>query len=274
MSREENMTPRSVGDLEKGLLALFPAEDACEWDRTGLQVGNPSNVITKVAVALDPTVPAIREAHERGCNVLVTHHPPYLSAPDAFLLADSVAIANGAGVFEAIRDDVALLCFHTALDFNPRGYKKIPELVGLEPVGLLQKIPGISGENGYGCVCKPVGDDKIRLEDLARMCKEAFKSPVQVWGELGREVALIASGQGSASSLAQDCVEQGIDCLICGEIKYHTALDLLQAGVNVIALGHDVSEHPFVKVLMDAISSLGFPDAGIECIRQRNWTVC
>ncbi len=274
MPSEENVTPYTVGDLERGLLALFPAEDAGEWDRTGLQVGNPSNVITKVAVALDPTVVAIREARARGCNVLVTHHPPYLSAPDVFSPADSTAIVSGAGVYEAIHDDVALLCFHTALDFNPRGYKLIPELVGLEPTGLLQKTPGILCENGYGCLCKPFGDDKIRLEDLARMCREAFGSPVQVWGELGREVTTIASGQGSASSLAHDCVKEGVECLICGEIKYHTALDLLQAGVSVIALGHDVSEYPFVEVLMDAVSSLGFPEVGIECIRQRNWTVC
>ena len=31
----------SVGTLEQRLLSVFPAEDACAWDRTGLTVGNP-----------------------------------------------------------------------------------------------------------------------------------------------------------------------------------------------------------------------------------------
>lgn len=268
---ESSMTVR---DLEQGLLALFPAQDACEWDRTGLQVGDPDAQVVRVAVALDPTIEAIRGARDLGCNVLVTHHPPYLSAPDTFMPADSVAIVNGAGVYEAIRSDVALLCFHTALDFNPCGYTKIPALVGLEPVGLLQSIPGLATENGYGCLCKPASGESVRLGALARACREALGSPVQVWGDLDREVSVIVSGQGSASSLAQDCIARDVECLICGEIKYHTALDLVQAGVAVIALGHDVSEHPFVDVLVDAISSLGFPTAGIECIQQRNWTVC
>ena len=56
----------SVGALEKVLLAAFPKEDACSWDYTGMFVGNPAEEVRGVAVALDPTVRAMKEAVSVG----------------------------------------------------------------------------------------------------------------------------------------------------------------------------------------------------------------
>lgn len=81
----------TVGALEAALLAEVPASDAEGWDRTGMTVGDPARLVEGVAVALDPTVDAVREAASRGANVLLTHHPAYLEAPDAFGPASSVA---------------------------------------------------------------------------------------------------------------------------------------------------------------------------------------
>ena len=67
-----------VGELEKILLQEMPSEDACSWDRTGMLVGNPLEVVRGVAIALDPTIPTIKAAKEAGANVLVTHHPVFL----------------------------------------------------------------------------------------------------------------------------------------------------------------------------------------------------
>ena len=164
--------PLTVGALEGALLAVFPREDAADWDRTGLLLGDPGAEVGKVAVALDPTVAAISEAAERGCNVLVTHHPPYLDAPDLFQPADSVARVNGAGVFEAARRGVALMNFHTALDFNPRGWRRMPQKLGFACSGVLQPMGGSTGENGYGALCEaPAG---ATVGDVARRCAEAF----------------------------------------------------------------------------------------------------
>lgn len=74
----------SAGALEKALLSVFPKEDACSWDYTGMYVGNPAEEVHGVAVALDPTVRAMKEAVSAGANVLVTHHPVFLDAPTCF----------------------------------------------------------------------------------------------------------------------------------------------------------------------------------------------
>ncbi len=49
----------ALGALETALLKDFPAEDAEEWDRTGLLVGEPALPARKMALALDPTVAGI-----------------------------------------------------------------------------------------------------------------------------------------------------------------------------------------------------------------------
>ena len=58
----------SVGALEAALFRAFPKEDVEDWDRAGLTVGDPSRQVTRVAVALDPTVAAIHEAASRGAK--------------------------------------------------------------------------------------------------------------------------------------------------------------------------------------------------------------
>ena len=74
-----------VGDLERELLRKMPASDACSWDRTGMLVGDPMDIVRGVAVALDPTIHAVEKAHAQGANVLLTHHPVFIDAPDAFM---------------------------------------------------------------------------------------------------------------------------------------------------------------------------------------------
>ena len=56
----------TIADLEKGLLKLFPAETAEEWDRTGLLVGEGALPVERVAIALDSTVETIKTAARAG----------------------------------------------------------------------------------------------------------------------------------------------------------------------------------------------------------------
>ena len=54
-------------------------------------------------------------------------------------------------------------------------------------------------------------------------------------------------------------------------MKYHAALDLSQAGVAVVELGHDASEFPLVDVLAQQVLESGVPEGRLEYIRQHNW---
>lgn len=126
-----------VGELERELLRKMPASDACSWDRTGMLVGNPMDIVRGVAVALDPTIHAVEETHAQGANVLLTHHPVFIDAPDAFMPQAAMGHAPGAVVRRACELGVSVLSFHTALDVSTAGLDALPVLLRLTPLGVL-----------------------------------------------------------------------------------------------------------------------------------------
>lgn len=258
-----------VRTLEQLLLDRFPAQDAEDWDFTGLTVGDPQAPVTGVAVALDQTVDAVRKAAAVGASVLVTHHPTYLSPPSKVVPAGEGAFGPGTVVWEAVRAGVALMSFHTALDVSPQAQRVLPQKLGLELTGLLQPLPG-RPDKGYGHVCRASAGTTLR--SLAATCTEQMGRPPRVWGNPEKPLFTVAIGTGSAGHLGQDCLKAGIDCLVCGEMKYHGSLDLLHAGLAIVELGHDVSELPFAQLLREAVEQAGVPSQSITLIDQSaNW---
>jgi dinuclear metal center YbgI/SA1388 family protein len=262
----------TVGQLEHALLKEFPAEDALDWDRTGLLVGNRAVSLRRVAVALDVTQASIAEAAARGAQVLVTHHPAYLSAPDSFEPEVSAALCSGANVWAAINQGVALMNFHTALDVSPKAATVLPQMLNLKFTGKFVEPLASSQEKGFGQVCEIAESEEETLEHLAARCLAVFGRVPRVWGNPDTRISSVVTTTGSANSLATEALKHGADVLICGELKYHEALDVSQAGMAVIELGHDVSELPLVAVLADAIVRVGVPAEALVVVNQsHNW---
>ena len=275
---ESHLAPRTfnmtIGGLEKALLKEFPAEDAEKWDRTGLLVGERSLPVTRVAVALDATPAAVAAAAEAGANVLLTHHPAFLEAPDGFAPEASALESPGAVVWAAIRNQVALIDFHTALDVSPAAARVLPGMLGLKfTLRFAEPLEG-SRRKGYGQICE-VPDNDGEPETLARLaarCMAVFGRAPRVWGAPDAAVRRVVTATGSAASLAPALVAAGVDAVICGEMKYHTALELAAAHVAVIELGHDVSELPLVAVLAEALARAGVPAEAVTLVDQsENW---
>lgn len=264
---------RTVGELEHALLERFPASTAESWDRTGLLVGDPAEVFAGVAVALDATVEAVRAAKLAGANVLLTHHPAYLAPPETVRPAASLGSGPGAVVWEAVAQGVALMNFHTALDVSHEAQRVLPGMLGLQFAGVLEATDEAAGL-GYGQTCVPkVHERPLTLRQLAARCTAVFGRPPRVWGDFDREVHTAVTATGSAGSLWRACRSAGATVLVCGEIKYHDALDAAAAGLCIIDLGHDVSELPLCSVLTDALVSLGVREDEIFQVEQGdNWS--
>ena len=262
----------TTGALEQALLAEFPAADAEPWDRTGMTVGDPARLVRGVAVALDPTVEAIEAAADVGANVLVTHHPAFLSAPDSFMPASSVAANPGAGVWRAVEREVSVMSFHTALDVSARAQRVLPGMLGLTFLRVLVPIDE-ARTKGYGQLCSLGEDDGLTLGQLAARCTSVFARPPRVWGDFRRELDRVATCTGSAGDVGPASLHAQADCLVCGEIKYHEALELAQAGLAVVDLGHDTSELPLAALLAAAVESVGVPGELVTVLDQgENWT--
>ena len=263
----------SIGELERALLHMFPSEDAEKWDRTGLLVGDPCAEVKAVAVALDPTSHAVQEACDSGANVLLTHHPAFIESPKRFGPLGLGMSADGATVYEAISRDVALMNFHTTLDVSAQAQAMLPGMLHLSVSDVLIPLSH-DAKRGYGQICTFLEDEgEFSLGRLAARATAIFGRQPRVWGDMSRVVSTIVTWTGSASGATSACISRGVDVLVCGEIKYHEALDAGAAGLCVIELGHDVSELPFVAVLADAVARAGVPTAAIRCLDQSgNWT--
>lgn len=258
-----------VGELEEKLLDMFPASAAESWDRTGMLVGDPEDEITAVAVALDPGIDAIDFASEHGANVLVTHHPLFLQPPEMVKPAGNGHDAVGARIWHAVKSGVSIISFHTALDANPRASRVLADPLGLQPTGeMLECTTGHDGF-GYGQICEAPELTGAQLRDA---CVKAFGGTPRVWGNAQRTAKRVCLWTGAAGEAALACVQHGIDVLVCGEVRYHTALDACESGLCIVELGHDVSEQPHCAVLVKSLQEVGIPECGIHLMPlPENW---
>lgn len=261
----------SVGVLVHRLEEMFPPQDAEVWDRTGLLVGDPAVEVTGVATALDATPSAVARAHDAGANVLLTHHPVFLEPPSMIGPLGSGASVSGAAVYEAVARGVALVNFHTALDSSAQAQGMLPGMLRLDVVDILMPLSR-DAERGYGQICAVSDRDTVTLEGFAARCTAVFGRAPRVWGDPTRELSRVVTWTGGATGATAACIAAQADVLLCGELKYHEALDASEAGLAIIELGHDVSELPFAAVLAEAASHAGVAREAILCLDQSsNW---
>lgn len=115
-----------------------------EYDNAGLITGNIHWECTGVMVSLDATEAVIQEAIEKGCNMVVSHHPIVFKGLKKLSGRSYVERA----IISAIKHDIALYAIHTNLDNVLPGVNgKMADLLGLinrkilaPKKGLLQKL--------------------------------------------------------------------------------------------------------------------------------------
>ena len=100
---------------------IAPFELAEEWDNVGLLAGHPDWPVARAMVALDLTDGALREAAEKGVQLIVTHHPILLNGRKNLREDDG----EGALLAALIRARIALIAAHTNYDSAPGGMNDV-----------------------------------------------------------------------------------------------------------------------------------------------------
>jgi dinuclear metal center YbgI/SA1388 family protein len=126
----------TVGVWLDALDRICPPAWAEEWDSVGLQVGHRSWPAARVLVALDPTAEVVAEARERGCGLLVTHHPLVFRPLARLDLSEPVART----AVEAAAGRLAVAAAHTNADVAGVS-DALAEALGLEVTGVLRPTP-------------------------------------------------------------------------------------------------------------------------------------
>lgn len=122
---------RTVSHTIRNILGVldeaFSFSWAEPWDNIGLLVGDPDARATGVYVTLDATRGAVERCHAAGANVLLTHHPAFLTPPGTLQPGEGPAGV----VFAAASTGVALVACHTNLDRAPAGALSLGRALGL-----------------------------------------------------------------------------------------------------------------------------------------------
>jgi len=108
---------------------LAPSSYQESYDNAGLITGNSSLDCTGVICTLDATEQVILKAKEKGCNLVVAHHPIIFSGLKKITGKNYVERA----IISAIKNDIAIYAIHTNLDNLLTGVNgKMADKLGLE----------------------------------------------------------------------------------------------------------------------------------------------
>ena len=210
---------------------------ACEGDNPGLMFGKKNKEIKRVLVALDVDLSVIREATEKGADLIVTHHP---------LIFDPIKQINekttaGRCILELAESNIALYSAHTNLDSAKGGLNDIfAEKLGISGTKPIEIT--YTDENGtdYGIGRVGAIEKEMTLSEFAAFVCKAFDLPsTNFVGDGNAKVKTVAVCSGSGGSLLSDV---SADVYVTGDIKYSGARNAADAGQNLVIAGHYETE--------------------------------
>ncbi|MBQ9565457.1 MAG: Nif3-like dinuclear metal center hexameric protein [Synergistaceae bacterium] len=239
-----------VRELLRKIDEIAPFSLAEDWDNVGLMVGNLEAETSRVGLSLDPTSEAIAAAAERGCQVLLAHHPLLFHPVKKLdLNADP-----GRAVREAVRRDVAILAAHTNWDCVEWGVNgTLARLLGLV------EVTPLDSETGLGA--KGLLPEPMALEPLMRRIKDAwdlshldgYVLPEKDASRLSR-VALCG---GAGSDFWPAARAWGADLYVTADMKYHELMDANRAGLAIAVADHGEMERASLPELARRLSAFG-----------------
>jgi dinuclear metal center YbgI/SA1388 family protein len=125
------MTVREITDY---LEEWAPPAYQESYDNSGLITGSPDLAVKGILVTLDCTEPVVQEAIDKGCNLIVAHHPIVFKGLKKITGKTYVERT----VIKAIENRVAIYAIHTNLDHVATGVnRKICEKLGLKNLRVL-----------------------------------------------------------------------------------------------------------------------------------------
>jgi len=206
-----------------------------DYDNAGLQLGLTEAEVSGALLCLDVTEETVAEAVEKGCNLVVSHHPLLFRGLKQIVDADSVQRT----VKMAIKNDVTIVSMHTNLDNAVGGVNwKIAEKLGLEVRDTRYEVRGEKCGLYVGTFAKPLSANdfisllKTRMEAQCVMTNELLK----------REIRKVAICGGAGSFMLDDAIAQGADAFVTGEMHYHEYFGHDQE-IQIAVIGHYESEH-------------------------------
>lgn len=102
----------TLAEIARMVDGIAPFRLAYDWDNVGLQLGDPSQTVRRLLIALEVRPKVIAYAQAHACGALLVHHP-LIFRPQKSIRADD---PSGRLQIELIRAGIGLVAAHTNLD--------------------------------------------------------------------------------------------------------------------------------------------------------------
>ncbi|MCA1933019.1 MAG: Nif3-like dinuclear metal center hexameric protein [Calditerrivibrio sp.] len=123
-----------IGFIEK---QLCDTSRSYEWDNNGLQIKTGRELTDRVGLALDPTMDVIDSAIDKGCGLLITHHPLFFNKLKRISSKELVSQK----IIKAIKNDLSIYSYHTNFDLADYSLNDyLAEQLGLKVISYLEKF--------------------------------------------------------------------------------------------------------------------------------------
>jgi len=205
-----------------------PLSTQLDFDSSGFCVGNRDAEIEGVLVSENVTHEVIDEACEKGCNLIISHHPA--------IFGDTIDAFTQSIIEHAHDKQITLYSAHTNLDAAKGGLND-----------LLCKMLNIEVEDGWG-TCSRIGhfitpgilDSKAK--EIGKILDDNNIRTVGNKDKLLSHVCVSCGSGGRDDELVEQIKDKNIDVLIGGENKLSLAIKMKYYGICLIEVGHYNSE--------------------------------
>ena len=226
--------------------APLPLQES--WDNAGLQVGLTETEVSGALLCLDVNEKIVDEAIQKGCNLVVSHHP--LLFRGLKTISDLTDVQRT--VMKAVQKGICVISMHTNMDNAKGGVNyKMAEKLGLRDVQFLapKMVNGV--ESGSGVIGEL--PEAQAADDFVLVVKKAFGVECAMCNELlRRPVRKVALCGGAGDFLLDDALKAGADAFITGEMHYHQYFGYEQQ-IQICVIGHYQSEQYTAEIFRDII---------------------
>ena len=217
-------------EIIKRIEKFAPCESAETWDCSGFIAETGRQEVSKIMLCLTPTEEVITQAIAQNCDMIISHHPMFYVDFSSTLITDEYT------------PRIDMYCAHTNMDKADGG-----------TTDTLIKVLGLENYK------KTVEHDFLRMIELpAPEQTEIFAGRLKtvspdlryVNNKNTKTVSKIMFCAGSGADFIEEAQKLGGDCLVTGDLKFHTALD---SGIVVFDIGHFESEILILPVFASII---------------------
>ena len=226
-----------INDICTFLETNYPLSLSSDFDlgKVGLTFGSRKLDFTGCLLSLDLNIDVVKDAIEKGCNLIITHHP-YIFRPITQIKYDTE-------LAEVIKlmlvNNISLYSMHTCYDVCENGVNDcLSNMLGLTD---------IKHECDDICVNSLMryGKCDLTFKELINKVKEIFElDSVRYVGELDKPIKRvgIVGGSGGHERDVNNAIRYGLDCYISGEFTLSSGQIAKSNDICIIEVPHGIEK--------------------------------